>query len=107
MGIVFAMGFQSCLDDDNDNWYGKVIPNALVTVKTWMMVRFFLQLDDSTTLLPINVASSPFFGEKEVRALVNYDEVDEVSGRYSIWSSEFGYVGCDKEGGERFLTNCR
>ena len=25
MGIVFAMGFQSCLDDDNDNWYGKVI----------------------------------------------------------------------------------
>lgn len=40
MGIVFAMGFQSCLDDDNDNWYGKVIPNALVTVKTWMMVRF-------------------------------------------------------------------
>ena len=23
------------------------------------------------------------FGEKEVRALVNYDEVDEVSGRYS------------------------
>ena len=43
---------------------------------------FFLQLDDSTTLLPINVASSPF-GEKEVRALVNYDEVDEVSGRYS------------------------
>ena len=82
MGIVFAMGFQSCLDDDNDNWYGKVIPNALVTVKNVDDGSFFLQLDDSTTLLPINVASSPF-GEKEVRALVNYDEVDEVSGRYS------------------------
>ena len=73
MGIVFAMGFQSCLDDDNDNWYGKVIPNALVTVKNVDDGSFFLQLDDSTTLLPINVASSPF-GEKEVRALVNYDE---------------------------------
>ena len=82
MGIVFAMGSQSCLDDDNDNWYGKVIPNALVTVKNVDDGSFFLQLDDSTTLLPINVASSPF-GEKEVRALVNYDEVDEVSGRYS------------------------
>ena len=29
MGIVFAMGFQSCLDDDNDNWYGKVIPKCI------------------------------------------------------------------------------
>lgn len=42
---------------------------------------FFLQLNDSTTLLPTNMSSSPF-GDKEVRALVNYDEVSESGGRY-------------------------
>lgn len=43
---------------------------------------FFLQLDDKTTLLPTNVKTSPF-GDKEVRALMNYSEVDEASGEYT------------------------
>ena len=57
-------------------------PNALVTVKTDAEQDVFLQLDDKTTLLPINMTKSPY-GEKEVRALVNYKEVDEPSDIYT------------------------
>ena len=35
----------------------------------------FLQFDDETTLWPVNLSSSPF-GEKEVRALVHFTDVD-------------------------------
>lgn len=81
-GVMFtAMTFQSCLDDDNDYWNLRY-PNALVTVKPVSENSFFLQLDDNTTLLPTNMTSSPY-GEKEVRALVNYDEVKEPSEGYS------------------------
>ncbi|WP_101688496.1 NigD1/NigD2 family lipoprotein [Dysgonomonas massiliensis] len=79
--IVTALGFHSCLDDDNDS-YSKLFPNALVTTKTATDNTFFLQLDDSTTLLPINMDKSPY-GDKEVRALVNYDVVKDPSGPYS------------------------
>lgn len=81
-GILFAaVTLQSCLDDD-DNSYGYRIPNALVTVKPVSDKSFFLQLDEETTLLPVNISTSPF-GEKEVRALVNYSEVNEPSEGYS------------------------
>lgn len=75
-----SLTFQSCLDDDT-NW-DKVLPNALVTVKPVSDNLYFLQLDDSTTLFPVNSAKSPF-GDKEVRALVNFDEVKEPSEGYS------------------------
>lgn len=81
-GVLFtSLTFQSCLDDD-DNHYGYVIPNALVTVKPVTDNSFFLQLDDKTTLLPTNLTSSPY-GDKEVRALVNYSEVNESAEGYS------------------------
>lgn len=67
-------GLQSCLDDNDGNNYYQLpadYPNALVTVKTSLGGHLILQLDDSTTLWPVNMAKSPF-GEKEVRALVNY-----------------------------------
>lgn len=81
-GVIFAsLTFQSCLDDD-DNYYGYVIPNALVTVKPVSDNSFFLQLDDKTTLLPTNLTSSPY-GDKEVRALINYSEVNESAEGYS------------------------
>lgn len=80
--IASSMGLQSCLDDDDDGSYSKMYPNALVTVKLTDGDSFFLQLDDKTTLLPTNVKSSPF-GDKEVRALVNYDEVNGNSAGYS------------------------
>lgn len=77
-----TLGFQSCLDDDNTD-YALLYPNALVTVKNNATDNScYLQLDERTTLLPVNMKTSPF-GEKEVRALVNYSNVDEPSGEYS------------------------
>lgn len=72
--MVFgAMTVQSC-SDDND----KLIicpgarPNALVTVKPQGEGRaVLLQLDDSTTLTPLNMSESPY-GDKEVRALCRF-----------------------------------
>lgn len=80
--IVCTIGLQSCLDDDDNNTYYLRYPNALVTVKGAADDAFFLQLDDKTTLLPTNVKTSPF-GDKGVRALVNYSEVNEPSGDYT------------------------
>lgn len=81
-GVLFtSLTFQSCLDDDdNYGWYP--VPNALVTVKPVSDNSFYLQLDDKTTLLPTNITSSPY-GDKEVRALVNFSEVNESSEGYS------------------------
>ena len=80
--VVASLGFQSCLDDNDDYPYELLMPNALVTVKNNADNTVYLQLDDHTTLLPVNLKTSPF-GEKEVRALVNYTNVDEPSGAYS------------------------
>lgn len=82
IAAVCVVGFQSCMDDDDDFPYSKVLPNALVTVKPVSDGSYFLQLDDSTTLLPVNLPTSPF-GNKEVRALVNFEESDKPSGVYS------------------------
>lgn len=75
MSVAYiSMTFQSCLNDDK-NW-NPSYPNALVTVKPINDNSFFLQLNDSTTLLPTNMKSLPF-GNKEVRALVNYSDTDK------------------------------
>ena len=68
--LASVMIFQSCLDDDDNDYYRYALPNALVTVKPVADNSFFMQLDDSTTLLPVNMKNSPY-GEKEVR-LVKY-----------------------------------
>lgn len=78
--MMVAIGFQSCLDDDTD--WERIYPSALVTVKPVSDNSFYLQLDDSTTLLPVNMTSSPY-GNKEVRALVNYQKIDKPSEGYS------------------------
>lgn len=80
--LFAAMCFQSCLDLDDDNYWDLHNPNALVTVKPVSDHSFYLQLDDTTTLLPVNQTSSPF-GDKEVRALLNFSEVNEPSQGYS------------------------
>lgn len=80
LAVAGTLGLQSCLDDDDGN-YELRYPNALVTVKNAADDTFFLQLDENTTLHPTNLKTSPF-GDKEVRALVNYKEVDEPSGDY-------------------------
>lgn len=72
---------QSCDNDDND--YSIVLPNALVTVKQMTDGEgFYMQLDEETTLLPVNMKKSPF-GDKEVRALVNYTYTDDPSAPYT------------------------
>ncbi|MDO5607138.1 MAG: NigD-like protein [Capnocytophaga sp.] len=80
IGIFLSFLFVSCLkDDDNDT--SRLYPNALVTAKH-AGNTFYLQLDDSTTLLPVNLSNSPF-GKKEVRALVNYKKTDDPHIGYS------------------------
>lgn len=78
--FCFLLLFQSCLDDDSPGY--SYWPNALVTVKVVDDNSVYLQLDDNTTLLPVNLTKHPF-NSKEVRALVNYREVDVPSGIYS------------------------
>lgn len=67
-----AMAFQSCNDDDDTNWE-LYRPTAIVTVCPTAEGGFTMNLDDKTTLLPSNMEKSPY-GNKEVRALVNYTE---------------------------------
>lgn len=63
----------SCLDD-GDSDYATVFPNALVTLKNDPAnERFYIQLDDSTTLFPTNIVKSPY-GNKEIRALINFSQ---------------------------------
>lgn len=69
---VLTCAMQSCLDD-NDDSMAQLRPTALVTVCPTDGGSFTLQLDDTTTLYPSNMKSSPF-GNKEVRALVNYTD---------------------------------
>lgn len=83
LAALFFMGLiilPSCIDDDDYDMHLRY-PNALVTVKEDAGETLFFQLDDQTTLLPVNLNSHPF-GGKEVRALINYDEVDESSGDF-------------------------
>lgn len=70
--VVASMVFPSCLDDDdNDNYYATVLPNAIVTLKNNPSDgTFYMQLDDSTTLVPTNIEQHPY-ENKELRAFVN------------------------------------
>ena len=77
--MTLALSFSSCSDDD-DNDYWKMVPNALVTVKPISDGCYF-QLDDNTTLKPGNINKKPF-GDKEVRALVNYSVTDQKDETY-------------------------
>lgn len=78
--VISGFTFQSCSDDD-DNCDDASFPNALVTVKSEADGSCFLQLDDSTTLYPVNMAKSPY--SKEVRALTNFKKVEKKSDKYT------------------------
>lgn len=71
LAFVAALAtMQSCNNNEYYD-YGLLRPTALVTVRPQADGSFFMQLDDFTVLYPENVSKSPF-GDKEVRALVNY-----------------------------------
>ena len=73
---LLGLGLQSCKLDHSDMAYDLVYPSALVTVKPDAEgTGFYMQLDDKTVLIPTNVTKSPY-GNKEVRALVNYNAAE-------------------------------
>ena len=72
-----AFAFTSCDDDDCDLDYSR-LPTALVTVYP-EETGFFMQLDDRTKLIPTNMKASPY-GDKTVRALVNFTEQEKTTG---------------------------
>lgn len=76
---------QSCLNDDDDNNYSMQYPSAIVTVKN-ETGKLVLQLDDSTKLYPSNITQPPY-GDKEVRALVNYSKINngQANSIYVNW----------------------
>ena len=83
LGILsVGMTLQSCDDDDNYYYYYPINrPNAIVTVKPETAEsKFFLQLDDSTTLTPLNMNSSPY-GSKEVRAFINFRYAEQQNNK--------------------------
>lgn len=80
LAMTAIFSFVSCEKDKEgpDNY----MPNAMVTLKTNPEDgRFYMQLDDKTTLLPDNCTKSPY--EKEVRAFVNYSQSAAESGEYT------------------------
>ncbi len=71
LGLAAAAAtLHSCNNNDYYD-YGYLRPTALVTVRPQADGSFFMQLDDFSVLYPENMSKSPF-GDKEVRALVNY-----------------------------------
>lgn len=74
--VAGACSLQSC-DNDDDNDELIIDPylraNAIVTVKTDSTSGLcYLQLDDSTKLLPTNMKKSPYNKEVRALALVRY-----------------------------------
>lgn len=80
---VLSVAMQSCDNDDCyvTNFYR---PTALVTVHPIADNKFIMHLDDSTVLYPTNLTSSPF-GDKEVRALVNYTYDEKSAGTHDVY----------------------
>lgn len=73
LGFGSLLTLPACSDDDDDYPVERYRPTALVTVCPDNDGTFVMQLDNSTRLVASNLNESPF-GDKEVRALVNYTE---------------------------------
>lgn len=80
LAVSAMLSVQSC-EDSLDGGYQYYGPNAIVTVKPIDDSSFYMQLDDQTTLFPSNIGKSPF-GDKEVRALVTLELLDESDETY-------------------------
>lgn len=72
-----VLSLVSCNDDYD--MYTNIRPTALVTVYPSTTDGFTMQLDDATTLVPTNMKASPF-GNKQVRALINYNYESQTNG---------------------------
>ena len=86
------MMLPSCNDDVDSS--DLLFPTAVVTVCPVADGGFVMQLDDETRLIPNNMKSSPF-GDKEVRALVNYTETPIYTGNKNNKKNEFAVRSVD------------
>ncbi len=79
-----AFFLNSCDLSDHDAVMNRA--TALVTVYPTSSEEFFMQLDESTLLVATNMKASPF-GDKNVRALVNYtiEESLKVDGKQRVY----------------------
>jgi len=87
LALTALLAISSCDTYDDDAILMDVVtPNVLVTIKPLESGRFYMQLDNKTTLWPTNMTASPY-GMKEVRALANcyqvaVDAEDEEAAKY-------------------------
>ena len=81
--MTLAVSLGSCSDDDND-YYLRTVPNALVTVKV-TGDRCYFQLDDQTTLAPVNVNwIDSILTKKPVPCLATPEENDAKYGHDAV-----------------------
>lgn len=82
LASIFICSAQSCKDSGREN-INAYYPNAIVTIKPvdGGNPSFYMQLDDSTTLIAENMSQSPF-GAKEVRALAAIEMTGHDAGQY-------------------------
>ena len=75
---VTAVSLQSCDDDDDD--YYPAFNLATVTLKAPKVDggKWFMQLDDSTTLEATNIASHPY-DNRELRAYIRYNDIKDMT----------------------------
>lgn len=79
--ITLGLATQSCSKNEGYDM-SLLMPNAIVTLKPAEGTpSFYIQLDDNTTLEPVNILSSPI-GDKEGRALMNFSETGQASEKY-------------------------
>ena len=73
-----AVSLQSCDDDDDD--YYPTFNLATVTLKAPKVDggKWFMQLDDSTTLEATNIASHPY-DNRELRAYIRYNDIKDMA----------------------------
>ena len=67
-----AVSLQSCDDDDDDNYPEFNLATVTLKATTVDGGKWFMQLDDSTTLEATNIASHPY-GNKALRAYIRYN----------------------------------
>lgn len=74
---ITALSVISLHSCDKDDDYAVLYANALVTVNPLNGGNeFYMQLDENTKLKPVNFTKSPF-GDKKVRALINFEEAKD------------------------------
>lgn len=89
LGVALFATLPSCNEDNSSS--NLLRPTALVTVCPNADGSFIMQLDNTTQLVPTNLSTSPF-GDKEVRALVNFTETVASQQDKNILNVEVNWI---------------